>query len=175
VAAKSLAAPVARNGNRTEPPRAGEANGTSRRGAVTPIRTTPAPAEASTDRGNDSVAVEEDPAAETSGGEMDPAADQEPVRPRPVSEIIAMGDEFREAGDVEWARRLYRAAKERGSGKAATALAETYDPLYTAASSRASAEEARHLYETAVKLGDRSATRRLQDLEAWEEERPVER
>jgi TPR repeat protein len=78
-----------------------------------------------------------------------------------------MADEFRDAGDVEWARRLYRAAKERGSGKAATALAETYDPLYAAASSRPDAGEARQLYETAVKLGDRSAHRRLQELDAW--------
>jgi hypothetical protein len=90
---------------------------------------------------------------------------------RPVKEIIAMGDEFRDAGDTEWARRLYRAAQERGSAKAAIAEAETYDPQFAAASSRPDAAEARRLYAEAARRGDREAAKRLEQLDQWESER----
>ena len=112
----------------------------------------------------------------------EPAADGETVstpdaggtgegQPRPVKEIIAMGDEFRDAGDTEWARKLYRAAHERGSAKAAVAEAETYDPQYAAASSRPDPDEARRLYSEAARQGDRQAAKRLEELEQWMSER----
>jgi TPR repeat protein len=82
-----------------------------------------------------------------------------------------MGDEFRDAGDTEWARRLYQAAQERGSAKAAIAEAETYDPQYAAASSRPNPDEARRLYSEAARKGDREAARRLEELDRWISER----
>ncbi|MFO1129241.1 MAG: hypothetical protein U1E66_12505 [Rhodospirillales bacterium] len=95
-------------------------------------------------------------------------ADGAPLgRPRPAKELIEMGNEFRDAGDPEWARRLYRAAQEQGSAKAAVAEAETYDPQYTAASSQADPDEARRLYARAAKQGDREATKRLEALDQW--------
>jgi hypothetical protein len=82
-----------------------------------------------------------------------------------------MGDEFRDAGDTEWARRMYRAAQERGSAKAAVAEAETYDPQYAAASSRVDADEARRLYLEAARHGDRQAAKRVEELDQWMSER----
>ena len=108
------------------------------------------------------------------GGEAEPsdiAAATDEGRPRPVKEIIAMGDEFRDAGDTEWARRLYRAAQQRGSTKAAIAMAETYDPQYAAASSRPDPDEARRLYSEAARQGDRQAAKRLEELDQWMSER----
>jgi hypothetical protein len=101
------------------------------------------------------------------GGHENPGEGQ----PRPIKELIAMGDEFRDAGDTEWARRLYRAAQERGSAKAAVAEAETHDPQYAAASSRPNPDEARRLYSEAARQGDREAARRLEDLDRWISER----
>lgn len=114
----------------------------------------------------------DEPAAEReSPSGADAAGLNEEGKPRSVRELIDMGDEFRDAGDTEWARRLYRAAQKRGSAKAAVAEAETYDPQYTAASSRPDADEARRLYSEAARQGDREAAKRLEELDQWMSER----
>ncbi|MFO1152175.1 MAG: hypothetical protein U1E42_00725 [Rhodospirillales bacterium] len=123
-------------------------------------------------RGNPAGARTEAAEGANVPSEADAAAlTEEEGRPRPVKELIEMGDEFRQAGDTEWARRLYRAAQERGSAKAAVAEAETYDPQYAAASSGADAEKAKLLYSEAARHGDRQAVKRLEELDQWMNER----
>jgi len=111
-------------------------------------------------------AGEQQRSAEANGGA---AEAEQPGPPRPVGEIIAKGDEFREAGDVPWARKYYTAARERGSATAMRSLAETFDPRYAAASN-ADPARARDLYDEAARKGDRDAAKARDTLDQWLDE-----
>lgn len=105
---------------------------------------------------------------ETTGGDAN--ATETPTPPRPVSEIIAMGDEFRASGDLPWARKFYQAAQDRGSAKATAALAQTYDPRYVDNQHHPDPAMARQLYGEAARHGDSAATKQLQELDRWLED-----
>ena len=105
---------------------------------------------------------------ETTSGDAN--ATDTPTPPRPVNEIIAMGDEFRSSGDLPWARKFYQAAQDRGSAKATVALAQTYDPRYVDNQHHSDPAMARQLYSEAARHGDSSATKQLQGLDRWLED-----
>lgn len=87
--------------------------------------------------------------------------------PRPAHELIEIGDDFRGAGDMAWARKYYEAAQQQGSAKATRALAETYDPRLVNGSDRPDPARARDLYEQAAKKGDGGAVKEREDLDQW--------
>lgn len=102
--------------------------------------------------------------------EAAPAIDDPAAPPRPVKDIIAIGDEFRASGDMAWARKYYEAAEARGSAQAKRALAETYDPRYVDGSDRPDAAVARDLYDQAARHGDRGAVKEREALDQWLDE-----
>jgi hypothetical protein len=110
------------------------------------------------------------------------ASDVAPVPPRPRPAALSpedneralgwveKGDELMEQGDVAGARLFYERAASIGLGKAAIALAETYDPhelsRWPVRGLRPDLEQARHWYERALELGAPEADARLQRLSA---------
>lgn len=97
-----------------------------------------------------------------------PATGEEPLTPpRSANELIEIGDDFRGAGDMAWARKYYEAAQKQGSGKATRALAETYDPRLVNGSDRPDPTRARELYDQAAQKGDRGAVKERETLEQW--------
>ncbi len=107
------------------------------------------------------------PAAEAASNAGDAPTEDPVTPPRPVGEIIEMGDSFRASGDMDWARKFYRAAQERGSAKAAAALAATYDPRMVDPVNRPDPRRAKDLYDEAARHGDRDAARQRDELETW--------
>lgn len=134
----------------------------------TAARSTPASTRTST-----STSTQRRPAAASSAGEdtaseASAADGEDPLTPpRPAHELIEIGDDFRGAGDMAWARKYYEAAQQQGSAKATRALAETYDPRLVNGSDRPDPARARDLYEQAAKKGDGSAVKEREDLDQW--------
>lgn len=90
--------------------------------------------------------------------------------PQEIAGMIARGDELLGTGDVVSARLFYQRAAELGSGPAATAVGQTYDPLFLEVARvrgvRGDPQAAADWYRKAVILGDRQAEIRLRRLEA---------
>ena len=84
---------------------------------------------------------------------------------------LSRGDQMLGLNQAAEARRLYECAAADGSGRAATAVGETYDPAFLA-TLRASdvtpdAAAAESWYQKGMALGDHEAAVRLQELEFW--------
>jgi TPR repeat protein len=85
--------------------------------------------------------------------------------------VVALrrGDEAMRFGDIVSARRFYEFAASSGIAAAATAVGQTYDPLYLKSAGvrgvKASPETARFWYEKAARQGDARAVQLLQSLD----------
>lgn len=85
--------------------------------------------------------------------------------------IVALrrGDQSLRLGDIISARRFYEFAAAAGITEAATAIGQTYDPVYLKSAGvrgvKANPETARAWYEKAARQGDTRAAQRLQSLE----------
>ena len=110
------------------------------------------------------------------------SSDMAPVAPRPrpaaltpednerALRWVEKGNEMMDQGDVAGARLFYERAVGIGLGKAAIALAETYDPhelrRWPVRGLKPDLDQARHWYERALQLGASEANARLQRLSA---------
>jgi hypothetical protein len=84
-----------------------------------------------------------------------------------LEQLLADGDRALVAGDVAFARQIYRHVAGKGSALAAFKLAETFDSTAIARNpAAADASEASHWYRRAEELGERRAAARLQRLGA---------
>ncbi|MGE5202757.1 MAG: hypothetical protein ACM3O6_11915 [Acidobacteriota bacterium] len=111
------------------------------------------------------------PAAEPEPPQAAAAAPSQPAPdPQEIAALIVRGDELLGTGDVVSARLFYQRAAELGSGPAATAVGQTYDPLFLEVARvrgvRGDSQVAADWYRKAVALGDRQAEIRLRRLEA---------
>jgi TPR repeat protein len=99
-----------------------------------------------------------------------PAPSEPTPDPQEIAGLIARGDELLGTGDVVSARLFYQRAAELGSGPAATAVGQTYDPLFLEVARvrgvRGDPQAAADWYRKAVALGDQQAEIRLRRLEA---------
>jgi hypothetical protein len=99
-----------------------------------------------------------------------PAPNEPAADPQEIAGLIARADELLGTGDVVSARLFYQRAAELGSGPAATAVGQTYDPLFLEVARvrgvRGDSQAAADWYRKAVALGDRQAEIRLRRLEA---------
>lgn len=102
-----------------------------------------------------------------------PAAVETPAPardPQAIAGLIGRGDELLGTGDIVSARLFYQRAAELGSGPAATAVGQTYDPLFLEVARvrgvRGDPLTAAQWYRKAIALGDRGAEIRLRRLEA---------
>jgi TPR repeat protein len=98
-----------------------------------------------------------------------PAASPPPADPQEIAGLVARADELLGTGDVVSARLFYQRAAELGSGPAATAVGQTYDPLFLEVARvrgvRGDTQVAAAWYRKAIALGDRQAEIRLRRLE----------
>jgi hypothetical protein len=98
-----------------------------------------------------------------------PAASPPPADPQEIAGLVARADELLGTGDVVSARLFYQRAAELGSGPAATAVGQTYDPLFLEVARvrgvRGDTQAAAAWYRKAIALGDRQAEIRLRRLE----------
>jgi len=98
-----------------------------------------------------------------------PAVSPPPADPQEIARLVARGDELLGTGDVVSARLFYQRAAELGSGPAATAVGQTYDPLFLEVARvrgvRGDTHAAAEWYRKAIALGDRQAEIRLRRLE----------
>jgi hypothetical protein len=98
-----------------------------------------------------------------------PAAAKGPVAGTAAEVALRRGDEAMRLGDIVSARRFYEFAASAGIAAAATAVGQTYDPLYLKSVGvrgvRANPETARGWYEKAARQGDVRAAQLLQLLD----------
>jgi len=144
---------------------------------ASPPQTTAAPASAPTPAPAVAVAPPPEPAAPapaataagTPAPQPTPPAASPPRDPREIAGLVARGDELLGTGDVVSARLFYQRAAELGSGPAATAVGQTYDPLFLEVARvrgvRGDPRAAAEWYRKAIALGDRQAEIRLRRLE----------
>jgi hypothetical protein len=113
---------------------------------------------------------------------VDPArrgapAQQPPIALQPdlsnIQVLLSRGDKSLALGDLTAARLFYERAASLGSGRGATSVGRTYDPVFLAAimanGPRADTGIARTWYQTGVTLGDPEATLLLHRLGSSED------
>jgi TPR repeat protein len=84
--------------------------------------------------------------------------------------LIGRGDQLLRLGDITSARLFYERAAVAGSGRAATAVGKTHDPLFllqerSLRSVKPDLASARDWYRRASEAGDPEAIKRLETLE----------
>jgi hypothetical protein len=153
------------NGAATQPPRAASADARSAtaRSSTAPVPAPNAPASALAFAAPAPVAAPSAPVAAPPASIRPSSQDADAIQL-----LLKQGEDFVAAGDLATARIVLRRAAEAGSGAAAFALAQTYDPKVLAkmraSGVAADAAEARRWYETAQKLGSSEATQQLERL-----------
>lgn len=90
------------------------------------------------------------------------------VSSQELAQLVARGDELLATGDIAAARLFYQRAAEQGSALAATAVGQTYDPIYLEQARvrgvRGDAKLAAEWYRKATAAGDPQADLRLKRL-----------
>jgi TPR repeat protein len=90
------------------------------------------------------------------------------VSAQELAQLVARGDELLATGDIAAARLFYQRAAEQGSALAATAVGQTYDPIYLEQARvrgvRGDPKLAAEWYRKAAAAGDPQADIRLKRL-----------
>ncbi|WP_125461800.1 MULTISPECIES: sel1 repeat family protein [Rhodomicrobium] len=90
------------------------------------------------------------------------------ISPDAEATMLERGARLLSTGDVSSARLLFEHIAKKGSGRAALALAQTFDPAYLRSMNtlglKADPEKAREWYTVAAQLGQREAKERLSAL-----------
>jgi TPR repeat protein len=127
------------------------------------------PAESSAPRWPDSPAPRAP--VESSAPRAPSAPDASAARaldPEEIAVLLRRGEQLIETGDLSSARLLLRRAAEARDGRAAFALAGTYDPLVLGKLGvygfTPDVAAARHWYQKAAEFGSREASARLDSL-----------
>ena len=108
--------------------------------------------------------------------DSDPAGVQlaQTAADQPAAGLVARGDALLALGDVSAARLFYELALDQGDLRAATAVAQTYDPVYLkdqgVLGMPGNPDMASSYYRRAIEAGDPLAVERLKSLTAWLEQ-----